>query len=45
MNLATLFEKLSEHEMKLKNLAENEKGAKEKKSLALKVIETKDIES
>lgn len=37
MYFATLFGKLQEHKMELKNLVENEEGEKNKKSLVLKV--------
>lgn len=45
MDLDTLFGKLKEHEIKLKRLAQNEEGDKKKKSLVLKVIEARNIDS
>lgn len=44
MDLATLFDKLQENEMKLKRLHENEENNEKKKSLTLKVTMTKDME-
>lgn len=45
MDLATLFGNLQEYEMILKILAKNEEGCKNRKSLALKVTDVKDMES
>lgn len=44
-NLATLFDKLQEYEIELNSLIESKYDDKKKKSLALRVIDMKDMES